>query len=300
MSENSGFPVVKKVWAEGVWPSFSRDGRTIVFATGINSRYRRLVTMDAVGASPPVPLTPPDFDASRPSWSWSPATIAFVMNGRDIYTIDSNGRNLRPFLPSRQQDACNLLHPAWCKDLKSIIVVGMIERPHGRESVIYKISPDERSGTLEALTRFPDVCAGRPTVSPDGLSVAFAGNARRCDQERNQVWIVTPPGAARRLEPEEPVSSFQGRSPSWSPDGRWIAFVSTRPAAEPSKATPKAIWVISASGGQPYQITDSTNNPANVEWSRDQRRIVFGSFTHGIGVLEVPEEFLPDTPPVID
>lgn len=279
---------------QGVWPSFSRDGSRIVF-----SLNGSLVIIPSSGddATHPARLTPAGINATRPTWSWNPETIAFTYDATTIYTIESDGSNCRPFLPETPQKLPKLFHPCWYKDLKAIAVVGITESEGVREPVIYKLAPsDSIAAPLQALTRFPDVCAGRLSVSPDSDAVVFAGNADGCNQESNQLWIVTPGGAAERLEPGEPIAAYQGRSPGWSPDGRWIAFVSTRPAPRPAKDIPKAVWVISSSGGEPYQLTDSRYNPSNVEWSRDQKRIVFGSFTHGIGILDVPEKFLPTDP----
>jgi Tol biopolymer transport system component len=287
---------IRRLQASGAWPSFSPDGRTIVFSASLRGERRRLFVVPAGAAgSEPEALTPADFDASRPSWSWNPASIAFCQDNRTIWTLGADGSGLAPYLPEHRDPGLNLLHPCWYRDLTSIAAVGHREGPAGREGAIYRLTPGAPD-PVQALTRFPEVCAGRPGVSPDGATVAFSGNAGRCNQEGNQVWRVTPPQPPRRLE-RGPIAACQGRSPSWSPDGRWIAFVSTRPAPLPGKDTPKALWIAAASGEAVRQVTDSAFNPGQAEWSRDQTRIVVGSFTHGIGVIDVPERFLPARPP---
>jgi len=294
MVKNRQFPPVTRLSSEGVWPSFSSDGAELVFSAPIGGHCRRLMLLSLADGASPVPITPPDIDATRPAWRWSTSLIAFTYGNHSLYTVERDGSNCRPFLSQEPDGSLALLHPSWYSDLKSIAVVGMTETPSGRSSIIYKATTGvDRVRQLEPLTSFPEVCAGRPCVSPDGDAVVFAGNAGRCSQPANQLWVVTDDQQPRRLEPGEPASACQGRSPSWSPDGRWIAFVSTRPAPSPSKGSPKAVWVISASGGEAYQLTDSTYDAANVDWSPDQRRIAFGSATFGINIFDVPEKFLP-------
>jgi Tol biopolymer transport system component len=140
------------------------------------------------------------------------------------------------------------------------------------------------------LTTFPEVCAGRPGVSPDGETVVFAGNAGGFAQSANQLWVVTPHAKPWRLEQAEPALA-QGRGPRWSPDGKWIACTSTRPSPNPLETTPKAIWIISADGDQAYRLTDHTFNPLHVAWSPDQKRLACGGFGCGLAVLDLPERF---------
>jgi Tol biopolymer transport system component len=294
MNSDDDFPTITRLSPEGAWPSFSNDGSELVFAAAAGGSNRRLMLLSLNSDAGPIAITPPDIDASRPTWRWSPSLIAFTYNNDALYTIERDGSNCRPFLTQPPSGLPALLHPSWYSDMKSIAAVGMTETGSGRQSVLYKVTPGKDSGRqLEALTKFPNVCAGRPTVSPDGKAVAFAGNAGRCNQEGNQLWVVSPPGEAFRLEPGEAISAYQGRSPNWSPDGKWIAFVSTRPAANPAKATLKAVWVVRAKGGKAYQLTGWDCNAANVEWSPDQRKIALGSTTYGIGIFDVPDRFLP-------
>jgi acylaminoacyl-peptidase len=109
-------------------------------------------------------------------------------------------------------------------------------------------------------------------------------------QERNSLWIVDGSREkARALERGEP----DGRSPLFSPDGRWIVFLSTRPRPQGWKQTPPVppesdpatdLWVLSADGGEalplsgpdkPYGRVFSDGFYGRVVFSPDGGRLAF-------------------------
>ena len=89
--------------------------------------------------------------------------------------------------------------------------------------------------------------------------------------------IPTLGGPARRL-------TESGSHPSWSPDGRWIAYQSaggfvvtedTRVAQPPG-----TLWLVAADGGEPHRLTEPgtpRGGHAMPRWSPDGRHLVFAS-----------------------
>jgi len=230
-------------------------------------------------------LTPKKTEAKRPAWLAGSAEIAFNSD-ESLLTVDVDSGEIKPFL-SASGDAPAFMHPCAYPGERAVVAVSFNETADGRRAgVLFKVTPE----AWTPLTTFPEVCAGRPGVSPDGETIVFAGNAGRFAQGANQLWIVRPNEKPRRLEQDEPALA-QGRAPRWSPDGKWIAFASTRPAPDPNEKTPKAVWVISAGGGEATRLTGHDFNPLQVAWSPDQTQLACGGFGCGLALLDLPERF---------
>lgn len=89
-----------------------------------------------------------------------------------------------------------------------------------------------------------------PQVSPDGRHVAFV--LRETDMEANRarthLWLAdlaTGTRPARQLTRDAAGES----SPRWSPDGRWLYFLSPR-------SGPSQVWRLALAGGESSQVTD--------------------------------------------
>ena len=281
------FPPVTWIVANGGdRPSFSSDGSEVVYQHGAS-----LFIVDANGGTPRLLLTgTPELMPSRADWSWSPLTIAFgganlKTSTSTIWLIDCDGANLRE-LPNRGGLAATT-YPSWSQDLCSIVAV---DTSDPQFFALWRFSVDGSADPVQ-LTTTDDFCAGRPSVAPGGVDapVAFAGTRGPYNQTFNQIWIVRPPS----IEPVQ-LDPRQGRSPNWSPDGKWILFESNRLtgrnyqlfiAAAPGNGAPRM---------EPRAITDPSIFAQHGEWSRQQDRIVFERGNgQAIGVIDVPEEFTP-------
>ena len=76
------------------------------------------------------------------------------------------------------------------------------------------------------------------------------------------------------------ASGLQGE-PSWSPDGRMVAFSSDRSGN-------LDIWIQAVDGGNPVQVTTSLAHDWQPDWSADGRRLVFRSERGSGGLYVVP------------
>ncbi len=114
-------------------------------------------------------------------------------------------------------------------------------------------------------------------LSPDGRRVAYT--LETADQERNErhsaIWLLDiGSGASRQLT----SGTSRDSSPRWSPDGRQLAFLSTRGGDEAQ------LWVMPVDGGEARRLTNLRHGAGGPFWSAD------GSW------LGVEVEVLPDEP----
>lgn len=122
-----------------------------------------------------------------------------------------------------------------------------------------------------------------PQVSPKGDLVAFVVTVM--DKEQNSsnsdIWLVPTKGGEIRMLTLSPHADFR---PRWSPDGKRIAFASTR-GGRPQ------IWLINLDGGEAYPLTNNTTGAQGVIWSQTGKHLAFISSVSSQGYdEEFPEQ----------
>jgi dipeptidyl aminopeptidase/acylaminoacyl peptidase len=135
--------------------------------------------------------------------------------------------------------------------------------------------PVSRTPTIDQSLEMKS--AFNPRISPDGRRVAYELQSTNWEDnsfDRN-LWIADiASGEVRQLTSAKKSSA----NAAWSRDGRWIAFLSDRPAQiSGSPADKKQLYVISADGGEAQQLTKSENDIGSFDWAPDSRRIAFAA-----------------------
>jgi len=141
-----------------------------------------------------------------------------------------------------------------------------------------------RSITIEDLYAMKFLSG--PRISPDGQRTAFVVTTidDKKHQYRSSIWLApTDGGEARRLTAGPANTS----SPAWSPDGRWLAFVSEREGEPQISGDEKAqkkqgkgkpqIWLLPLDGGEAHQLTFMEHGASSPVWSPDSKRLLFSA-----------------------
>src|SRR5258708_16435619 len=107
-----------------------------------------------------------------------------------------------------------------------------------------------------------------PQVSRDGKWVAYTVSTPDMEANRgvSNIWIVpTSGGAAMQL-----TQSGHDSSPVWSPDGKTLAFLSSR-------NVDSHVYLLSMAGGEAHALTRLSTGADIVKWSPDGKMIAFTS-----------------------
>jgi dipeptidyl aminopeptidase/acylaminoacyl peptidase len=107
-----------------------------------------------------------------------------------------------------------------------------------------------------------------PQLSPDGgwvsYTVTTVDSAK--DKSDNDVWMTSWDGGTTIRVTSSPESESGAR---WSPDGRYLAFVSGRQEGKGAQ-----IWLLDRRGGEAQRVTQLKGGVSEFAWSPDSKRLV--------------------------
>jgi Tol biopolymer transport system component len=248
-------------------PEPSPAGRLVV--THEDDLY--VVEADGSGRRPLVEAPGTQFDAD-----WSPdGTRVAYRDARKGLSVDdeiyvarvdgSGGANLT-------RNPAGDWSPAWSPDGESIAFASDREG----ELRIFVMAADG-----SGVRRVTEIWGEYPAWSPDGEHLAFAsyaGGTGPTGDPNYDLFVVNADGSGLRRLTESPAYDMY---PTWSPDGRRIAFESTRatpagfepPARDFERSADFDVFVVDADGsGEPVNLTRDLDRLQKFpDWSPDGR-----------------------------
>jgi dipeptidyl aminopeptidase/acylaminoacyl peptidase len=125
-------------------------------------------------------------------------------------------------------------------------------------------------------------------LSPDGSTVVLATERADWEQQifRSDLWLFRDDG--KNAPPVQLTQSGHDSEPKWSPDGRWIAFLSERKTSSDKSDDSDSdsgakdegasqIYLISPNGGEAFPITQGEEDVHAFSWSADSQTIFFAT-----------------------
>ncbi len=251
-------------------PRWSPDGRQLAFVADRGEKNQIFVApMDGGEARQ---VTKAKWGVGSPAWSPDGTRIAY-------------SARTGVFTERKERTGADKNAPRVVRDLRyKLDGVGFFD-----ERRLHIFVCDVESGKETQLTR-GDFYDDQPAWSPNGRTIAFASDRER---ERNQrqwrtdVWAVASEGGrARRLTRARGSAAH----PTYSPDGRWIAFVGHENGDE-GAAKNTHMMVVSARGGAPRSVSEELDRavsgwPAfaagrSFNWARDSKSLLFLAVDQG-------------------
>ena len=124
----------------------------------------------------------------------------------------------------------------------------------------------QRAVNSEDLNRLKWV--SDPQISPDGEWVAYTVSTPDSakDKRQSDVWMTRWDGSAHV---QLTNSNESENTPRWSPDGRRIAFLSSR--GDPRDVD--QVWVLDRAGGEAQRVSNLPGGVSDLAWAPDGRRM---------------------------
>ena len=240
-------------------PAWSPDGKRIAFVSMRSDPSGEIYVMNADGTGVTRLTYNPGGDAA-PTWSKDGKRIAFVSTrddpAGDIYIMNDDGSGATRVTTFDGID----IDPAWSPDGKQIAFVSGRDAGNQGTTDLYVVTLDGL-----AVTRLTAEETGvrHPSWAPGGKQIAFHTSYVEGDATvlTSDIYVLNLDGMQLSRITGGPSDGSEDSYPSWSPDGKQIAFMSVCDANYD-------IYVMNADGQQRTRLTTSVVEDAMPAWNR--------------------------------
>lgn len=245
---------------------WSPDGKILAYISEKEGNYTLIKRVNGTLESESLYTT----TAKLTGASWSPDGKRIIVNEHEglkaaLNSIDVVSKEVA-ILSEKGEDVFPFRH-AWTSD-SSLIYTASGKMLHlkmnsGKEIIPFSVKVSLDRSTYQRKKRdfddtLPQPAKGilSPVLSPDGESIVFVA--------LQDLWIKKRQGEPRQLTDDSAVHIF----PTWSPDGKQIAFCSDRDGSF-------GLWVMSLEDGRTTKLVATGSGVSGVSWSPDGKKIAY-------------------------
>jgi TolB protein len=183
-------------------PAWSPDGKRIALTVGDTTNH--VVLIDADGSNMRTLVDVP-FRTGTATWSPDGRQLAFAdLDHGHLYVANVDGTGLRQLTRGGDYGGGDGA-PAWSPAGDEIAFIN--------DGYVVTVRPDGTDRWSDALGFDASRRWGRPAWSPDGTEIASTSGST--------IWVINVgDGSAESLRPATGATDV-----TWSPDGRWLAFM---------------------------------------------------------------------------
>jgi Tol biopolymer transport system component len=238
-------------------------GKWIVFSSTRHSEHADIYLQRVEGTSV-IQLTSDPAADVQPVFSPDGKRIAFssARSGNwDLYVMDIDGRNVEQVANTVAQE----MHPSFSPDGTRLAYCALSPRSEQWELWVINLSTREKKTIGAGLF---------PSWSPqkDVDRIAFQRPRQRGSRWFGLWTVDLVNGEPMRVTEIAASANAAVVSPSWSPDGKRLAFATIVQAASSQQTSgPQDLWMVSSDGGSRQRLTQGQGTNLSPAWAVDNR-----------------------------
>jgi tricorn protease len=192
-----------------------------------------------------------------------PGSAEVLKSVNNIWKMSDKGG--KPVQMTHHSDG-NLFFPSISSDRRIIVYeenfgLWKLDTQTGKSSEIkINITSDEKENEVETITVRGET---------EGYSLSPTSKRAAVSAHGEIFTVATDQGDVQRV-----TEAFARETqPSWSPDGKWIAFVSDRSGRD-------EVWIAHEDGTGVKQLSNSDTEKSSIDWAPDSKSLLFSASDH--------------------